>query len=218
MKSKSIAQSFFGEKERAAIREAVHKAELKTSGEVVPMVVGESHPYPLAVVRGATLVALCASLIVTPWLAEMFWLGPSNLWIFLGVFAPIYIIVHLCLSVCHWCRRLFLFDDEMDREVRNSAFSAFFTEELYKTKKSNGILIYISLLERRAWILADSGINERIPQKKWDEAVVLLTQGIREKNQCKALCDVIAMVGGILAEEFPIQDGDINELHDLIIH
>ena len=114
-------------------------------------------------------------------------------------------------------KRWFLFGHEMDTEVQNAAFAAFFTEQLYKTKDANGILIFISLLEHRAWVIADSGINERIPHEQWEVAVDVITNGIREQKQCQALCEAIGLISDILEKEFPIQDGDMNELHDLII-
>ena len=217
MKIKSMAQSFFSKEEQTRICETVHKAELKTSGELVPMLVCESHSYPLAAIRGAAFVALLTALIVTPLIAGMFWLESSNLWVFLGVGTPVFLIVQFLISSYPRLKRCCLFADEMDTEVQNSAFAAFFTEELYKTKDANGILIFISILEHRAWVIADSGISERIPHERWEEAVAVITNGIRKKKQCQALCEAITMIGDILEKEFPIQDGDINELHDLII-
>ena len=212
-----MAQSFFSKEEQTRICETVHKAELKTSGELVPMLVCESHSYPLAAIRGAAFVALLTALIVTPLIAGMFWLESSNLWVFLGVGTPVFLIVQFLISSYPRLKRFCLFADEMDTEVQNSAFAAFFTEELYKTKDANGILIFISILEHRAWVIADSGISERIPHERWEEAVAVITNGIRKKKQCQALCEAITMIGDILEKEFPIQDGDINELHDLII-
>ncbi len=217
MKTKSPAESFFSPEEQQRIRDAVHQVELKTSGELVPMVVSESHSYPLAPIRGAALIAFMTALAGTPAVAGFFWLQPSNLWVFLGIFFPVFCIVYYLVATCPSLKRLCLINSEMEAEVENSAITAFFTEKLYRTQNANGILIFISLLERRAWILADSGINERIPQERWAEIVAIITRGIREKQQCQALCEAIRKAGEILEKEFPVQDDDINELHDLII-
>jgi putative membrane protein len=217
MTIQSMAQHFFTTEEQKRISDSVHRAELRTSGELVPMLVAESHSYPLAAIRGGTFVALLTALIGTPLVAGRFWLESNNLWVFLGLFLPVYLIVHYLIQTFPSLKRCFLFGSEMDEEVQNSAFAAFFTERLYKTKDANGILIFISLLEHRAWIIADSGISERIPQEQWQDAVAMITEGIREKKQCQALCDAISMIGDILEKEFPLQDDDLNELHDLII-
>ena len=212
-----MAKHFFSAEEQKRICDAVHSAELKTSGELVPMLVCESHSYPLAAIRGGTLIALLTALGFTQMLADMFWLEPNNLWVFLGLFFPVFLICNVLINTFPRFKRCFLFGSEMDEEVQNAAFAAFFTERLYKTKNANGILIFISLLEHRAWVIADSGISERIPQEQWQDAVAVITNGIREHKQCQALCEAIGMIGDVLEKEFPLQDGDMNELHDLIV-
>ena len=214
---KSTAEKFFSAAEQEMVSEAVHRAERITSGEIVPMLVSGSHDYPLAPIRGATLIALVAALLLTAPVADMFWLSSTNLWVFLCLFLPLFLCSHLLISVAPGLKRLFLFKEEMDEEVREAALAAFFSERLYKTRDANGILIFISLFEHRAWILADSGISDRIPCERWEEGVALITRGVREKNACQALCQTIEMVGGILAKEFPIRDDDVNELHNLIV-
>lgn len=213
----SVSEHFFSDEEQKKICATVHLAEMKTSGEIVPMVVSESGSYPLAAIRGATLIALLAALLLTGPVAARFWLNETNLWVFLSLFTPLFLGSHFLVNAVPALKRLMLFNDEMDIEVRDAAFSAFFTERLHKTRDSNGILIYISLFERRAWVIADSGISARIPCQQWEEVITLVTHGIREKNQCQALCQAIEMVGSVLEKEFPIRNDDLNELHDLII-
>jgi len=218
MKNKSMAQLFLNKEEQKRICDVVHNAELKTSGELVPMIVSESHTYPMAPVRGGALVALLAALLLTAPIGDMFWLDSSNMYVFLFLFFPIFCISHFVINRSCRLKRWFLFSDEMDTEVQNAAITAFFTERLYKTRDENGILIFISLLEHRAWVIADSGINERIPKEQWQEAVSIITQGIRDNKQCEALCQAIEMIGSILEKEFPVKKDDTNELSDLIIH
>jgi len=217
VKMKSRSEKFFSPEEQEKICTAVHVAEQKTSGEIVPMLVADSHAYPLAAIRGATLIALGVSLLLTPVVAAMFWLHPANLWVFLALFAPVFLAAHVLIGAAPVLKRLFLFDSEMEAEVREAAFASFFTERLHKTRDANGILIFISLLEHRAWVIADSGISGRIPCEQWEEAVEVITRGIRENSPCTALCQAIGMVGGVLEKEFPIREDDSNELHDLII-
>ena len=216
-RNRSAAQAFFTLAEQEKISQAVHQAEARTSGELVPMLVSESHGYPLAAVRGAGLSALVLAILLADPVAAMFWLGDANMWIFLLLFFPLYWSFNLLIEVLPWLKRQFLFREETATEVRNSALAAFFEEGLYKTRDANGILIYISLLEHRVWILADSGINDRISQETWDEAVAVVTAGLKEGRACDALCRAIAMIGDILEKEFPVQADDQNELHDLII-
>lgn len=212
-----MATRFFSLDEQQKICKAVHDAETKTSGELVPMLVCDSHSYPLAAVRGGSFIALILAILLTAPVAGMFWLGSSNMWVFFCLFFPLYWLTSLLIQHYPVLKRPFLFADETETEVQQAAFTAFFEEQLFKTKDANGILIYISLLERRAWILADSGINDRIDTQQWDAALQLVTRGIKDGCACDALCEAIEMVGDILEKEFPVQQGDQNELHDLII-
>lgn len=197
--------------------DAVHKAELRTSGEIVPMIVSQSDSYPLAKIRGSFLFALPVALLLTAPVAGMFWLEPTNMWIFLTLLLPLFwggtLVIHFFPGI----KRYLLSGEDMEAEVQETALAAFFTERLYKTRDANGILIFISLLERKAWVIADSGISNRIAHERWQDAVSVITNGIREKRQCQALCQAIGMIGEILEKEFPIGADDHNELHDLII-
>ena len=87
---------------------------------------------------------------------------------------------------------------------------------VYNTKDRTGILIFISILERRVELLADSGINEKIPQGKWQNIVDNIIQGIKEKNVTAHLIESINDCGDLLAQHFPIQPDDVNELSDEI--
>ncbi len=214
---KSLSQNFLSVEEQKAVTDAVHRAELRTSGEIVPMVVSQSHSYPLAVIRGGGLVALISALLLTAPVAGMFWLEPTNVWVFLSLFFPIFWGTALLIQAVPRLKRFLFLNKEMSAEVEEAAHVAFFTERLYNTRNANGILIFVSLLEHRAWIIADSGISDKIPQEQWQEAVGVITRGIRDKNQCQALCQAIEMVGGILEKEFPLGEDDLNELHNLII-
>jgi putative membrane protein len=79
------------------------------------------------------------------------------------------------------------------------------------------VLIFISLLERKVWILGDRGINAKMGHNAWKGLVSELTQGIKENRAADALCTVIIKLGDTLAEHFPKKDDDTNELPDKVI-
>lgn len=181
------------------------------------MVVSESHSYPLAPVTGATFIALPTSLLATRLIGSHFWIGPDNMWLFVACFLLFFMTAHQLVKRLPRLKRLFLSPQRAEEEVCQAATTSFFTEKLYKTKAENGILIYISVFERRVWILADSGINEKIPQERWQELVDFVSDGVRNERRCEAICEAVSRIGTILAEYFPIEKDDKNELHDLII-
>ncbi|KGO35330.1 MAG: TPM domain-containing protein [Desulfoprunum sp.] len=213
----TLAQRFLTEAERQRIGEATRQAESLTSGEIVPMVVSASHDYPLAAIVGAAVIALPPALILTPFIAAPLWLGHHEMWIFLALFCLLALPAHVLVKRTPALKRWFLSADQVDEEVREAAVTAFFDEKLYRTRQENGILIFISVLEHRVWVLADSGINSRIGQDQWQEIVDHITAGIKQNRQGEAIGEAIGRVGAILQEHFPITTDDPNELHDLII-
>jgi putative membrane protein len=95
---------------------------------------------------------------------------------------------------------------------------AFCEQGLHKTREGTGILILLSLLERRAQILADQAINTRVPPGTWDSLMQDLVQGIQAGRHTEALCHVVTRCGDLLAAHFPAREGDNpNELPDELI-
>lgn len=214
---RTLSRQFLSPAEQDRISALVRQMEQQTSGEIVPMVVSASSAYPSAVIYGAALLALPCALLLMPVLGGLLWLGSHNVWVFLPLFLLFYGLFHVLIQRFAGLKRLFLSPAQIEEEVREAAITSFFTEKLYKTKEANGILIFISLLERKVWVLGDSGINARIDPRQWEAIVTLITDGIKENRQCEAICAAIAETGKILTTHFPIGEQDVNELHDLII-
>jgi len=214
---KTLAQQFLTEAEQKTISAQVQQMEQQTSGEIIPMVVSASHSYPTAIICGATALALPLSLLLMPVVSGLFWLGSQNVWIFIALFLTLYGIFYRLVRQLSWLKRLFLSRSQIESEVQEAALASFYTEKLYKTKDANGILIFISVLERKVWVLADAGINARIDPGQWQGIIDLITQGIKEKRQCEAICNAIVQIGELLKTHFPHQQDDIDELHNLIV-
>jgi putative membrane protein len=213
----TAAEKFLTPAEREDVTKTIHQAESLTSGEIVPMIVSSSSDYPMAAVTGGVLLAFPLSLLLISPIAAYFWFDPRNMWLFLALFVPLYLVAHQAIIHIPQLKRLFVSKTQMEEEVRRAAVTAFFSEKLYKTKDENGILLFISVFERKVWVLGDAGINAKIPQDRWQGLVELITSGIRDGRQAVALCEAIRQVVDILKEHFPIQPDDINELRDLII-
>ncbi len=181
------------------------------------MVVSASHDYPLAPVTGAALMALPAGVLLTRVIGSTFWIDFDRMWLFIACFCVIFLLCQQVIKRFPALLRLFLSERQAEDEVRRAATMAFFTEKLYKTTAENGILLYISVLEQRVWVLGDRGINEKVDRQRWQEIVSLVTDGVKNKRQCEAICTAVTRIGDILEQQFPIEAGDKNELHNLII-
>ena len=101
--------------------------------------------------------------------------------------------------------------------VHARAERAFYEKGLHRTREETGILIFISTLERKVWILGDRGINERIPPGAWKALAAELAAGLSSGRATEALCRVIGGCGSELARHFPRRDDDRNELPDEIL-
>lgn len=201
---------FLSEEEKNTIAEEIRKAETTTSGEIVFAVSDASGRY-----RNAALqTALAGMLAVT----ALYLLLPAPhtlgmvLWIEVVSFAVFYV---LALRM-PW-RRLFISRTEMDERVQEAAFRHFYSSGLYKTRESNGILIYLSLLERRVVVLGDEAIHRHMGEARWLSVRDKIIGGIRSGKTCEGICAAIRDCAEALARHFPPRPDDINELPDQVI-
>lgn len=213
----TLSQTFLTKLEQQKITDTVQNAERSTSGEIVPMIVSSSHDYPMAAATCAVSFSLPLALLFSHFLGGHLWLGSQNMWLFLGFLSMLYIAFFQFTMRTNRLKYFFLSEKQVELEVQDGALAAFFSEQLYKTRDDNGILLYISVLEKKVWILADSNINNMVDQKEWDAVVEELTVGIKNGIQCDALCQAITEIGTILQTHFPYKKDDINELHNLIV-
>ena len=210
MRSKR-ADDFFSETDRVKIREAVATVEEQTAGEVAVMVVDESDRYLEAVTLGALFLAAGIALVVALAIHQV------TIWFYLPlVFATYFPARYLVFRFPH-LKLAFIGRRRFAEAVRDRAVRAFFEKRLHKTRHETGILIFISLFERRVWILGDRGINEKIPSDWWEKCALELAAGIREDRPCETLCAVIIKCGAELKRHFPRPGDDTNELVNEIL-
>ena len=214
---KDLTKGFLSQTEREKIIETVKEAEELTSGEILPMVVSASYHYPMANVVGGGAMALPLSIALTPLTGGLFWMEPQNMWVFIALFAVLFFVFHEIVKRVRWLKRLFISKEEMEEEVKESAITHFFREGLHRTRDETGILIFISVFEKRVWVLADRGINSKVHGGQWEEIVHMVVKGIKEGRQAHAICQAVQKVGLVLREFFPIRSGDTNELDNLIV-
>lgn len=201
----------FSEKDKERIAAAVKSAESKTSGEIVPLVVRAADSYLHADLVGG-ICGQALAMIAGMWLAPDFgYLHAIGLCV-LGFCAGFGLV-----RVVPGIKRLLVGGKITETEVYQRALQAFFEHGLTRTRDRTGILIMVSLMERRVQILADEGINEKVEPGAWEELVEMVLHGIREGSLTEGLCRAIERCGEILACDFPIKDDDVNELADGLI-
>ena len=103
------------------------------------------------------------------------------------------------------------------RRVRRRAVTVFRAAAERRTEGRTGILIYLSMAERRAEIVADEAILKVTDEHTWGEAMAALLVEVRAGRPGDGIVAAIERVGGVLAEHFPRSAGDTNEIPDKLI-
>jgi putative membrane protein len=214
---KNLVKHFLSDDQRARVNAAVEEAEKLTAGEIVVMIISACYQYPMANVIGATAFALPLALIFTSVIGGWLWMGSQNMFLFIGLFTVFFIFFHELIKRALWLKRYFISPKEIDAEVKEAAVTHFFKHGLYRTRDKTGVLVLISVFERRVWVLADQGINAKVPEGQWDEIVKMITGGIKQRRPADAICAGVEKIGALLKTHFPIKPDDIDELKNVIV-
>ena len=214
---KHLIERFISKADQHKIETCAREAESRTRGEIVVMVVPASYHYPMAGLLGATTISFPTAVALTQALGGWLWAGPSNLWLFLAVLIPLFLVFHEGVKRVSILKRFFIRGKEMEEEVQEAAHIQFFRKGLYRTREETGVLIYISVFERRVCVLGDRGINALIPETHWNGVVATIVQAIKDGRPAEGICQAVVKVGEILQEKFPIRRGDQNELENLMV-
>lgn len=89
--------------------------------------------------------------------------------------------------------------------------------KMHKTKLRNGVLIYLSVLDRKFAIIGDKGIHEEVGNDFWHETKELMLAHFKNNQLSEGLLAGIKKVGETLSKQFPRQSGDRNEISNEII-
>lgn len=205
------AHHFFTPEENKKITATIKEVESRTDGEVVVMVVDSSAPYVEAEFLGAIILGSFLALVLTDLIFDdslLYYIPLSILFFF-----P---FRWLCARLPA-LKVLFLSLKRKEEMVKMRALSAFYEKGLYKTRYHTGVLFFLSLLERKVWVLADKGIHAKMDQETLDQFALIVSKGIREGRACEALKEAIEGIGRLLAQHFPVSPGDTDELPDQIM-
>lgn len=206
---------FLSDAEADAIDAQIGGLESRTGVQVVTAVVGKADSYAELPWKAFALGAAFAGLAVV--LADQRWpqwvtshtvlihataiLGAATASALLAVFVPPF-------------ARLFLRATRRDLEVRQYAQSLFLTRELFKTRGRMGVLILVSLFERRVEILPDTGLRARVGETDWGSVIAHMTPRLREARPFHALQEGLTALEELLASKGFQSGAAPNELPD----
>lgn len=211
MKYHRKAERFFTKNEKEKIKNTTKEVESKTIGEIAVVVVDHSSHYREAEVLGGIFSGSLISLIMS---AVFF---HASLWFYVPLSFLLFFPARFIFQRVPHLKEVFVGRKRKEIAVRERALKAFYENGLYKTRQNTGVLFFISLFERKVWVLADKGIHGKIKQQTLNRFADVVSKGIREGHARDALCEAIREAGEVLAKHYPVTTGDVDELPDGVI-
>lgn len=218
--------------DHARIAQAVAKAEASTSGEIRCVLAYETGNARL----NAMIAGLVAALVL-PGLAVVFGFQPAAVldaldgWsaghgpgpsvaLSLGLYAAVQVVV-FALVAGVWLigplRRLLTPKAVVTARVRAAAIEQFEALGLTHTRDRTGVLLFASLDDHRAEVLADSGIYEKTTSEDWEAVAAVLVAGLAAGKPGDGFVAAVDKAGVLLAAHLPPRPDDSNELPDALV-
>jgi putative membrane protein len=201
--------------QHARIAEAVRAAEARTSGEIYCVVARSSSSYFFPAALMVTLAIIAISLGVA-YVLDRWWydLKPAT---FIAVQLVAVVCALAVLALLPAIRIHLVPLRQRYRHAHDNAMKQFLGRNIHLTAARTGVLVFVSLAERYAEIVADAGINARVPQEGWDSIVAGLVGHARKGRVADGFVEAIGAIGALLAEHFPVTADNPNELDDHVV-
>jgi putative membrane protein len=181
--------------ERQIINTAISGAEQRTAGEIVCVLAGASGDYLFYPIAWAALAAL-----ISPWVM-MILTHASVERIFLIQLVVFGVVFLFCSAPGI---RAALVPRRVQRAAAHkAAMEQFMLHGLARKQNRAGILIFVSMTEHYARIVADDGIAAKVTQEVWQEAIDTLLSHLREGRITEGFVDAIDQCASVLATHFP---------------
>ncbi len=213
------------EQDRFRVGEAVTRAEALSDGEIVTIIAPESDSYHDVVLHWAVLAMFFALALVAAaptlfvytldravggWTA---WTAGELLSILLFGLAATFLVARYLFGL-RPVRLALTPGATRARRVRRRAILLFRLSAENRTRAKTGVLLYLSLAERRAEIVADESIAAKVVPETWGEAMAMLIEAVRQGRAGDGMVAAVERIGQVLAEHFPRSADDTNELPD----
>ena len=217
------------EEDHSKVSAAIAEAEAKSDGEIIAAATPLSDSYHDVALHWAVLVliavlawaAACPS-CVDGWLDLILggWRPESTLrevLTFVMILAVLKFTVVLLIFKYMPLRLALTPGATKTRRVRRRAIAIFKAGAERRTVGRTGVLIYLSMGEHRAEIVADEAITKVTTPETWGEAMAALLVEVKAGRPGDGIVAAVKIVGEVLAEHFPRSSTDTNEIPDKLI-
>ncbi len=207
---------------------AVTAAEARTDGEIVTVVARQSDRYHDVALHWAVLAMLLALALLAAWPQAAVgiyaalvdpWSPPGHGALFtmaLVLLALVFLAVRVA-TIWQPLRMALTPPATKTRRVRRRALELFRTAAEKRTAAATGVLLYLSLAEHRAELIADESIHSKVAAELWGEAMADLIEEVKAGRPGAGMARAVERIGAVLAEHFPRSLADTNELPDRLI-
>jgi len=197
----------FDDPARAALTDCVKKIESTTDAELVLVVRARSSSYRQADYLFGALLAFAGLLFLlfSPFDFHHYWVAIDV--------ALLFVIGSVITSRSNSLRRLLTTDKFRSAAVRTGAAAMFYEAGIANTNAEMGVLIYLSVLERRLELIADRGILKAVNALEWNQQMFELHEAGR-KADSQALQTGLENLGALLTKHLPATGENPNELPD----
>ncbi|WP_411956182.1 TPM domain-containing protein [Arvimicrobium flavum] len=201
--------------EHRRVTAAIQAAESRTSGEIYCVVARASDNYffPAASIALASILVFSLPVALA---LEYRWIALRLLW-----FVGAQLLAAACALLALWlvpALRLALVPHRLRyRRAHDNARKQFLARNVHVTTARTGVLIFVSLAERYAEVVADSGINQKVSQVTWNAIVAELVAAAKADRLADGFVKAVETVGALLSAHFPVSPDDANELDDRVV-
>lgn len=202
------AATLFPEEEKNRIKAMTQDIELRTDGEIAVMVVDQSDRYLEAEILGGIIIGSLLALAISIIFFH------ESLYVYIPLSFAFFFPFRWFGAKFPRLKLVFIGHHRKEETVHRRALRAFYEKRLDQTKHHTGVLFFLSLLERKVWVLADKGIHSKMDDTTLNRFANMVSQGIKKGRASEALCQAIEGIGRLLAEHFPVSPGDIDEIPD----
>jgi putative membrane protein len=202
-----VSRTKFDQATGESLAQAVRDIEKNSDAEIVIVVRGRSGTYRHADYLCGAIAAFVGLIFVlfSPFEFHTYWV-PIDV-------AALGVLGAFVSSRSDLLRRTLTSRDFRAKAARTGAAAMFYEAGIANTSAENGLLIYLSLLERRLEVIADRGILKAIPALKWNNSVFELKR-LGRSPEPEALLKALQDLGYLLAEHMPATGENPNELPD----
>ena len=208
---------------------AIVAAEQESSGEIVTVVAARSDAYHDVGLHYAVLAMLAVpgaiAALPETWIACAlgWWLGWHGEVTRGGLMLALFVAMALAFLIVRYAlawmplRMALTPGRTKTRRVRRRAIEIFRTGAERKTAGRTGILLYLSLAEHRAEIVADRAIHAKVEPEIWGEAMAALIGEVKAGRPGRGMVKAVGKIGAVLAQVLPPREDNPNELPDRVV-